>query len=161
VLEFILLTALASDFPSYFKAEQKVNAATIIEKSVQLGLDPYFMVALAWTESRLSPNTISKTDDYGIFQINYRFWAKRWGYTNPQKFLKDMSSPELATVAAATVIKEMKRYRNCQGLNLPACYNGGPAWQKSKNKEKIIVYANKVNRTRSIFKRWFPGWLAK
>ena len=119
------------------------------------------MVALAWVESRVKAGKVSHTGDYGIFQINYRFWGEKWGYKNSQDFLVDMSSAAHATVAATVVLKEMRKYKACQGLNLPACYNGGPRWQKSKNKEKIISYANKVNRMRGIFKRKFPKWMWK
>jgi len=153
-----LAALLAYDFPSYFNPAQEVNAAIIIDKSVQLGQDPYFMVALAWTESRLKGHKVSKTSDYGIFQINYRFWGKKWGYKTRKKFLIDMSNPGHGTVAATVVLREMRKYKACRGLNLPACYNGGPGWQKSKNKEKIMKYANKVNRMRGIFKRRFPSW---
>ena len=72
-----------------------------------------------------------------------------------------MSNPYHAVIAATVVLKEMKRYKACDGLHLAACYNGGPGWQKSKNKEKIISYANKVNRMRGIFKRKFPKWMWK
>lgn len=150
---------LAYEFPSYFKGEQEVNAAIIIDKALQIQEDPYYMVALAWTESRLKSTKISRTNDYGLFQVNYRFWGKKWGYATRQKFLVDMASPGHATVAAAVVLKEMRKYKACQGLNLAACYNGGPAWQSSKNKEKIIRYANQVNRMRGIFKRKFPRWM--
>jgi len=157
-MEWVFVSLLAYSFPSYFDTEQELNAAVIIDKSIALKQDPYFMVAMAWTESRLRSSRVSKTGDYGIFQINYRFWAKKWGYTNSQKFLIDMASPAHATVAATIVLKEMGKYKACKGLNLPACYNGGPGWQKSKNREKIMRYANKVNRMRGIFKRKFPGW---
>ena len=158
MVEWTLVALLAYDFPAYFDTQQEVNAAVIIDKSLQIKEDPYFMVALAWTESRLKTSRISKTGDYGIFQVNYRFWGKRWGYKDSQKFLVDMSSPGHATIAAGVVLQEMKKYKACRGLDLPACYNGGPGWRKSKNKEKIIKYANKVNRMRGIFKRRFPGW---
>jgi hypothetical protein len=161
MIEFVLVSMLAYEFPSYFKGEQEVNAAIIIDKSLQIHEDPHYMVALAWTESRLKSTKVSRTNDYGIFQVNYRFWGKKWGYTKRQKFLVDMASPGHATVAAAVVLKEMRKYKACQGLNLAACYNGGPAWQSSKNKEKIIRYANQVNRMRGIFKRKFPRWTAK
>jgi hypothetical protein len=157
-MEWVFVSLLAYSFPSYFDTEQELNAAVIIDKSIALKQDPYFMVAMAWTESRLKSSRVSKTGDYGIFQINYRFWAKKWGYTDSQKFLIDMASPAHATVAATIVLREMRKYKACEGLNLPACYNGGPGWQKSKNREKIMRYANKVNRMRGIFKRKFPGW---
>ena len=161
MMEWTLVALLAYNFPVYFDAEQQVNAAVIIDKSLQINEDPYFMVALAWTESRLKVGKVSRTGDYGIFQVNYRFWGKRWGYKDSQKFLVDMSSPGHSTIAAAVVLQEMKKYKACRGLNLPACYNGGPGWQKSKNKEKIIQYATKVNRMRGIFKRRFPGWVLR
>jgi hypothetical protein len=161
MVEFILVSMLAYNFPSYFNTEQQFNAAIIIDKSIEIKTDPYYMVALAWTESRLKTTKVSRTNDYGIFQINYRFWGKQWGYATRQKFLVDMSSPGHAVVAAAVVLKEMRKYKSCQGLNLAACYNGGPGWQSSKNKEKIIRYANQVNRMRGIFKRKFPRWTAK
>jgi len=161
MVELVLVSLLSYSFPSYFNTEQELNAAVIIDKSINLGEDPYFMVATAWVESRLVTGKISHTGDYGLFQINYRFWGKKWGYKDSNKFLVDMSSAAHATVAATTVLKEMRRYKACAGLNLPACYNGGPRWQKSKNKEKILSYANKVNRMRGIFKRRFPNWIKR
>tara|TARA_R100000805_G_scaffold18908_2_gene25870 strand:- start:238 stop:723 length:486 start_codon:yes stop_codon:yes gene_type:complete len=161
MIEWALVSLLAYNFPTYFDTEQELNAAVIIDKSLDVGEDPYFMVSVAWIESRLKTGRVSKTGDYGIFQINYRFWGKQWGYKDRQKFLVDMSSAAHATVAATTVLRSMRKYKACQGLNLPACYNGGPGWQKSKNKEKIISYANKVNRMRGIFKKKFPGWLVR
>ena len=161
MIEWALVSLLAYNFPTYFDTEQELNAAVIIDKSLDVGEDPYFMVSIAWVESRLKTGRVSKTGDYGIFQINYRFWGKKWGYKDKQRFLVDMSSAAHATIAATPVLREMQKYKACQGLNLPACYNGGPGWQKSKNKEKIISYANKVNRMRGIFKRKFPGWLVR
>ena len=161
MLEYVLVSFLAYNFPTYFNTEQKLNAAVIIDKSLDIGEDPHFMIALAWVESRVKTGKVSHTGDYGIFQVNYRFWAKKWGYTDRHKFLVDMSSAAHATIAAATVLKEMRKYKACKGLNLPACYNGGPGWQRSKKKEKIISYANKVNRMRGIFKRKFPKWVLR
>ena len=119
------------------------------------------MVSLAWVESRLKTGRVSRTGDYGLFQINYNFWGRKWGYKSRQKFLVDMSSAHHSTVAAAVVLKEMRGYKSCAGLNLPACYNGGPNWQKSKNKEKILEYATKVHKMRGIFKRKFKGWVIR
>jgi len=158
MIEFVLVSLLAYDFPSYFDKEQEINAAIIIDKSYDIKEDPYFMVSLAWVESRLKTGRVSHTGDYGLFQVNYRFWGKKWGYKTRQKFLVDMSNPNHSVIAAGVVLKEMRKYRSCQGLNLPACYNGGPAWQRSKNKEKILEYATKVHRMREIFKKRFPGW---
>ncbi len=157
-MEFVLVTLLAYNFPAYFDAEQELNTAVIIDKSLDIKEDPYFMVALAWVESRIKIGRVSSTGDYGLFQINYKFWAKRWGYTDRQKFLVVMSNPAHGTIAAAVVLKEMRKYHACAGLNLPACYNGGPGWQKSKNREKILSYATKVHKMREMFMRRYPGW---
>lgn len=158
MVEWTLVALLSYGFPSYFDTEQQINTAIIIDKAIEIGEDPYLMVAIAWVESRIKSGRISNTGDYGIFQINYRFWGKKWGYKNSRKFLVDMSSPGHATVAAAVVLKEMRRYKACQGLNLPACYNGGPRWQKSKNKRKIMSYATKVQKMRLRFMKGYPGW---
>jgi len=158
MIEFVLVSLLSYNFPSYFNMEQELNASIIIDQANTLGEDPYFMVASAWVESRLKTGTISPTGDYGIFQINYNFWGKKWGYKDRNQFLKDMSNTNHATVAATIVLKEMRRYAACRGLNLAACYNGGPAWQKSKNKEKIMSYAAKVNRMRQLFRRRARNW---
>ncbi|MEK9694878.1 MAG: transglycosylase SLT domain-containing protein [Candidatus Poseidoniales archaeon] len=160
MIEFVLVTFLAYNFPSYFDAEQETNAAIIIDQAITLKEDPYFMVSLAWVESRVKSGRISHTGDYGLFQINYNFWGKKWGYKNKQKFLVDMSNPRHSVVAAAVVLNEMRRYNSCRGLNLPACYNGGPNWQKSKNKENILEYAAKVHHMRRVFKNKFPGWVS-
>ena len=152
------ITLLALTFPSYFNSEQQTNTILIIKKAKELGEDPYYLVATAWVESRIKASKVSHTGDYGIFQINWRFWAKKWGYTSKRKFLVDMSNPEHGTVAAVVVLKEMRRYEACRGLNLPACYNGGPSWQRSKNIKAILRYANNVNWMAGLFKRRYPGW---
>jgi len=158
MIEFVLVSLLAYNFPAYFDTEQELNAAVIIDKALDIKEDPYFMVSLAWVESRLKTGKVSRTGDYGLFQINYNFWGKHWGYNSRQKFLVDMSSAAHATVGAAVVLQEMRKYKSCAGLNLPACYNGGPKWTISKNKEKILEYARRVHRMRGIFKRRYPGW---
>ena len=71
------ITLLALTFPSYFNSEQQTNTILIIKKAKELGEDPYYLVATAWVESRIKASKISHTGDYGIFQINWRFWAKK------------------------------------------------------------------------------------
>ena len=73
MMEFVLVSLLSYNFPSYFNMEQELNASIIIDHANTLKEDPYFMVALAWVESRLTTGRISHTGDYGIFQINYNF----------------------------------------------------------------------------------------
>ena len=68
MLEYALVTLLAYSFPNYFNQEQGLNASIIIDKSVELGQDPHFMVAIAWVESRVLGNRVSHTGDYGVFK---------------------------------------------------------------------------------------------
>ena len=152
------LIFLAISFPTYFDTEQQTNTILILKKAKELGEDPYHLIATAWVESRIKANKISHTGDYGIFQINWNFWARKWGYTDKRKFLQDMSDPTHSTVAAVIVIREMRKYKTCEGLNLAACYSGGPRWQKSKNIKAILRYANNVNWMAGVFKRRHPGW---
>ena len=148
----------AYSFPSYFQIDQRINSEVIIDKVNELSLDPHYYMAIAWVESRVKNNRISRTGDYGIFQINYNFWGKKWGYKNRKKFLKDMSNPEHAVVAATIVLKEMKKYKSCDGLHLAACYNGGPNWKNSKNKDKILEYSSRVNCLARAFRKKYPSW---
>jgi len=69
-----------------------------------------------------------------------------------------MSNPYHAVIAATIVLNEMKRYKACDGLHLAACYNGGPNWKNSKNKDKILNYATKVNCLTKAYKRKYPKW---
>ena len=46
MIEWTLVSLLAYNFPTYFNTEQELNAAVIIDKSLDVGEDPYFMVAL-------------------------------------------------------------------------------------------------------------------
>ena len=108
------------NYPSYFKEDQQINAAIIIEQANRFDLDPHRFIAIAWVESRLKSKRVSHT--------------------------------------GAVVLKEMRRYKACAGLNLAACYNGGPGWQKSKNKKKISEYATRVNCLARSYKNKFPNW---
>jgi hypothetical protein len=157
VAAFISLV-LASNFPLHFTAEQEYNARIVVEQAHKLGEDPYHLMATAWVESRLIGSRVSSTGDYGIFQINYRFWARRWGFTDVNKFWLSMLNPNHATIAAVTVIREMRKYKTCVGDKLAACYNGGPSWQKSKNRHKILAYARKVNKMAKYYRRAYPLW---
>jgi len=156
----LIFTALAYSFPLNFTAEQEYNARIVVDQARALGEDPHYLMATAWVESRLIGSRVSTTGDYGIFQINYRFWGRLWGFTDKDKFWLNMLNPNHATIAAVIVLKEMRRYKACKGSALPACYNGGPAWEKSKNRGKIEKYAAKVNLMMNYYRRSFPAWKA-
>jgi len=154
----IMMIAANYVFPSYFHDDQRAIASKIIRAADNLGEDPYLLVAIAWTESRLQHGKVSHTGDHGIFQINWRFWGRRLGYRTVRRFSRALRSVPMSTRYANKVLEEMRKYKTCAGRFLPACYNGGPAWQRSKNRSSIIRYANKVNFLSSSLRRRFPRW---
>jgi len=166
MIEFIsvALTLMSSShsMPIYFDSSQKKIARQVIDEAHKLGEDPHTLLAIAWHESRIQQGKTSHTGDVGIFQINWRFWGKKiWKYTSYQQFVKDMDNPEHATLAAVMVLREMRLYKTCRGINLYACYNGGPAWMKSKNIDKIATYARRVHRKRQQFLKGHKSWVKK
>ena len=134
------------NLPLHFTEEQREISAEIIKQANLLGEDPYLLMAIAYTETRIRRDQTSYTGDIGIFQINYRFWAPKWGYKSRKAFRKDMD------------LREMRLYKTCKGTNVAACYNGGPAWVRSKNIDKIRSYSRKVQRFKQRFKRNHPKW---
>ena len=146
------------NLPLHFTEEQREISAEIIKQANLLGEDPYLLMAIAYTETRIRRDQTSYTGDIGIFQINYRFWAPKWGYKSREAFRKDMDNPVHGTLAAVMVLREMRLYKTCKGTNVAACYNGGPAWVRSKNIDKIRSYSRKVQRFKQRFKRNHPKW---
>jgi len=166
MIELILLSlALLTptyNMPAYFDGEQQEIGRAIIKHAHDLGEDPHELMAIAWQESRIRKGKTSHTGDVGIFQINWKFWGKRiWKYKSYRQFVIDMDNPTHGTLAAVMVLREMRLYKTCRGINLYACYNGGPAWMKSKNIDKIARYARQVYTKRKRFKRQFKSWNQK
>ena len=162
--KFIILVSLlvSAGYPAGYNAQQRGIARIIIEEAHRLNEDPYSLMAIAFQESRLQRDQVSHTGDVGIFQINWSFWGKRvWRYKSYKQFTEDMNDASHATVAAVVVLKEMRLYKTCRLVNLFACYNGGPAWQKSKNVGKIMQYARKVEQRRRRYKKNYPRWAEK
>jgi hypothetical protein len=160
----VALTLMTSshNMPIYFDTAQKKIGRQVIDQAHKLGEDPYTLMAIAWHESRIQKGKTSHTGDVGIFQINWRFWGKKiWKYKSYQQFVEDMDNVEHGTLAAVMVLREMRLYKTCVGINLYACYNGGPAWMKSKNIDKIATYARRVHHKRSYFARKYKSWKSK
>jgi len=163
MIEFvsIVLTLMSSGYsmPIHFDKEQREIGQGIIKEAHKLGEDPYTLMAIAWQETRIKRGKTSHTGDVGIFQINWSFWGKRiWKYKSYQQFVEDMDNIEHGTLAAVMVLREMRLYKTCIGINLYACYNGGPAWMKSKNIDKIATYARRVHAKRQQYIRKYKSW---
>lgn len=166
MIEFVslVMTLMAAEhsMPLYFDAQQQDIGRQIITQAHALGEDPYTLMAIAWQESRIKRGKTSHTGDVGIFQINWSFWGKKiWKYKSYKQFVEDMDNVEHATLAAVMVIREMRLYKTCVGINLYACYNGGPAWMKSKNIDKIAAYARRVHLKRQTFLKKHKSWAKK
>tara|TARA_R100001510_G_C7653216_1_gene211296 strand:+ start:2641 stop:3141 length:501 start_codon:yes stop_codon:yes gene_type:complete len=166
MIEFVVvvmtLMSAEHNMPLYFDSEQKSIGREIINHAHELGEDPYTLMAIAWQESRIKRGKTSRTGDVGIFQINWNFWGKRiWKYKSYRQFVIDMDNPSHATLAAVMVLREMRLYKTCVGINLFACYNGGPAWMKSKNIDKIATYARRVHLKRQQFMKRHKSWVKR
>ena len=146
-------------YPSYFKADQKISADIILDQVVSYLLIHIFIWPLPGLSLGLRQAGLSHTGDYGCSKLIIIFGARNGGYKDRKKFLKDMSNPKHAVVAATIVLNEMKKYKACEGLHLAACYNGGPNWRNSKNKDKILKYANRVNCLAQAYRNKFPNWI--
>jgi transglycosylase-like protein with SLT domain len=84
--------------PSILTQEQRIAADLIVSKATAAKLDPAFMLALAVTESSLSPAIVG--DDgisVGLFQINIRF--------NTQYTVADLADPNLNSDLAMTMMQ--------------------------------------------------------
>jgi len=157
IISLVLLLG-SVNLPPHFTDEQREISTEIIKQANILSEDPYLLMAIAYTETRIRRDQTSYTGDIGIFQINYRFWGPRWGYKSRKQFRKDMDDPVHGTVAAVMVLREMKLYKTCKGHHIAACYNGGPAWGRSKNIDKIRSYASKVRKFKKRFENNHPKW---
>lgn len=150
---FELMSGPAHWTPSQFEMVE------MITKETHNNGDPHLMVAIAEVESSLDPKSINwRTRDVGLFQINFRWHAEPLGTKTYEDFKTIMLDPKKNTRYAIRVVKDMQRYRGCQGRNLPACYNGGPDWRISKNRLKIQAYRDKVDQLRLRYKRTNPEW---
>jgi len=105
-------------YPSYFKADQKISADIILDQVNKLSADPHFYMAIAWVESRVKTGRVSHTGDYGLFQINYNFWGKKWGYKDRKKFLKDKKYEDLPFAQRDMIDQKVKKVPSSRLDNL-------------------------------------------
>ncbi len=138
--------------------DQLVNVITIMDVAKKEGFDEFTLLAIAFRESAFKTGLTSKQGDVGIFQINGRWWWKKLGYKNRADFAKKNQDVATSATNAIIIIKKFKRFKNCRGEKVFACYNGGPGWLLSKNIEKIKAYQRRVIRARYLIKRHMKRW---
>ncbi len=57
---------------------KKKVAMAIAENARYYNIKPKHLVAIAFVESSFRPNLINETDDYGVMQINWQHWGKKF-----------------------------------------------------------------------------------
>jgi len=152
-ISVMLLTSfVAAKDPYGLKREHKKQQVhNIIKKASKTNQDVYELLAIAITESSLNPKAYSRTKDSGLFQVNCKWWYKKFKYDSMKSCKEDMMNPSKNIDAAIHILTSYrKRYNHCKGNLGYRCYNGGPGWPRSKNIEKIKRYEAKVRERKQI-----------
>ena len=146
----ILGSMLVGQFkdPYNLKNSHKTKyAQEIILQAQKNNVVPSEALAIAQTESGFNPKAYSHTKDVGLFQINCKWWYKKFKYRNIKSCEKDLLNPTKNIKAGLYVLTYFrKNFKQCKGKLAYRCYNGGQGWYRSKNKNKIINYSNAVLR---------------
>lgn len=107
--------------------------------SILYGVDPKVSVAVCAAESQFNPNAIRAQVDYGLFQLNSRFYTQ---FTAKQ-LLNPRLNIKLGVKYLAKVKKECK-YKD--DLNYLLCYNIGIKGAKSVKHPELWPYTKRVKR---------------
>jgi soluble lytic murein transglycosylase-like protein len=155
-LQLTILVGSCCDPYGINRGNKKEHFVNIIKYAEQKKQDPYELLAIAITESSLKPNAYSRTKDVGLFQVNCRWWYKKFGYSTIKKCEASLKDPHLNMKKGVYILNHFRNtYKQCQGNNAYRCYNGGQGWYRSKNKDKIIRYEKKVRERKSILKKYY------
>jgi soluble lytic murein transglycosylase-like protein len=154
-MHLILLGATCDPY-GIKREEKKKHFVNIIKHAEQKNQDPYELLAIAITESSLRPNAYSHTKDVGLFQVNCRWWYKKFKYKNIKQCETALKNPDLNIEKGIYILNYFRNnYKQCKGNNAYRCYNGGQGWYKSKNKHKIIRYEKKIRERKLVLKKYY------
>ena len=132
----------------------------IIIESRKRNLDPTETIAIALTESALNPTAYSHTKDVGLFQVNCRWWYKKFSYKSIRACEKGLLDPDKNIKAGLFILTYFrKNFKQCAGTLAYRCYNGGQGWRRSKNRDKIIRYSKSVKRRRGVVNKWYGNYI--
>jgi hypothetical protein len=151
----------ASSVLGHLNSEQLTNVSIILEVAEQQKFDKYMMLTIAFKETSFYANLTSNTGDYGLFQINAKWWYKFLGYTSKKDFVQHNMDPKISAQNAVKVIKDLMRYKTCKGEDIFACYNGGPGWRKSKNRAVIERYKRSSLRIKRLVTDKYDEWISR
>ena len=152
----MLIISSNCDIYGLKKENKSLYVEKIIELAEQKGEDPYELLAIAITESSLKPNAYSRTKDVGLFQINCKWWHKKFKYSSIKNCEIGLMNPVKNIQAGIHVLTSYRaRYNQCKGVRAYRCYNGGPGWPRSKNINKIKKYELKVRSRKEILHKHY------
>lgn len=155
VLNTFLL--IGSCDPYGLKKETKhKEVVKIVKFAEENKKDPYELLAIAITESSLNPKAFSRTRDSGLFQVNCKWWYKKFNFKSKKACESLMLRPHQNISAGSFILHYYRnKYKQCKGSNAYRCYNGGPGWPKSKNRHKIVKYQQKVDKRKFILHKYY------
>jgi len=135
-------------------------AQEIILQANKNNVLPSEALAIAQTESGFNPKAYSHTKDVGLFQINCKWWYKKFKYKNIKSCEKALFDPGLNISKGIYILTHFRNnYTQCRGSLAYRCYNGGQGWPRSKNKQKIINYSNKVRERKLKLHKYYTKFI--
>ena len=138
------------------KKSKHKHVREIVRQAEEKSQDPYELLAIAITESSLSPKAYSHTKDTGLFQVNCKWWYKKFKYKTIRHCESALFDPKLNISKGIYILNSFRsNYKQCRGRLAYRCYNGGQGWPRSKNKDKIIRYGKKVEERNRILHKYY------
>lgn len=114
----------------------------VIKKADEIGIDPAILFAMAWQETRFTANKISKTNDYGMWQINvtnHKWLGKEFGVSKEDMKTRLMD-PYFCCDCACRMITYIFSVRpNANMHQLLATYNTGNTSIDSNGYSRSII----------------------
>ncbi len=140
---------------------QAALVQTMIVHAEAGGIDPYTFISLAWVESNIRPDVASPTGDFGLFQVNCKLWWRPMGFISWSECKKAMFDPAVNTAAALQIFILFSGWETCRGSMIFQCYNGGPGWMDSENREQIERYATRAKDVLRRLKLHYTRWIER
>jgi soluble lytic murein transglycosylase-like protein len=154
----LYISALASVCDPYGleKDTKRKYVREIIRQAEHNHQDPYELLAIAITESSLNPSAYSHTKDVGLFQVNCKWWYKKFRYKNIKHCETEMLKPYINISKGIYILNSFRNnYKQCRGNLAYRCYNGGQGWPRSKNKDKILNYGKKIGQRKEVLHKYY------
>ena len=156
VLAATLLFGAPPDPYRLYSPNKSFYAKEIVQAAANSPIPPAEALAIALTESNLNPRAYSRTKDVGLFQVNCKWWYKKFKYASIKKCEKALLDPFKNIEAGLFILAYFrKNFKQCRKELAFRCYNGGQRWQRSKNKKKIINYARSVARRKKNIEKYY------